>query len=213
MKWHGGKGMRGKKKMAVIALALATLLAASGCATPPTPPGPVVPPGSPDDRQETSVDPGPSTPFDQAYACLPGVWEVDKSSVSWQIAAGDADEVSGTFFIMFDPAGGFGLEYQSWRVLTYIDKETGISTEGVWDGMVTGEYTVGEDGTVETSVIHSSATLTTVMSTPVGDDRDVIDIDIPIPTVYKCDGDQIIGFAKTNGDEVIRYNISERTFD
>lgn len=204
--------MRGKKKMVVTALALATLLVAAGCAGPPLPPPPGGP-GSPDDRQETSADPGPSTPFDQALACLPGIWEVDKSSPWLDLMTSDADEVSGTFFIMFDPAGGFGLEYQNLRIFTYIDKESGISTEGVWEGMVTGEYTVGDDGTVETTVIHSSATLTTVMSTPVGDDRNVIEIDIQIPTVYKCDGDQIIGFAKTNGDEVIRYNISERTFD
>lgn len=161
----------------------------------------------------TSADPGSSTPFDQALACLPGVWEVDKSSFLWENTAGDADEVSGTFYIMFDPAGGFGVEYQSWRIYTDVVKEANASSEAVWDGMVTGEYTVGDDGMVETTVIDSSATVTTVLSFGTSVETQVIDVDIPIPTVYQCDGDQITGFAKTNGDEVVRYNISERTFE
>lgn len=207
---HGGRGTRTGTTALMSALAVSTLLALVGCSSQPGPP----PPGGatlPADEQETSAGPGSSSLFDQALDCLPGTWEVDKSSEFWETAAGDADEVSGTFFIMFDPAGGFGMEYERWHIFTDIIDDIDYSVDVVWDGMVVGEYTVGDDGMADTTVIDSSATITTVMSTPQGDETDVVEVDFPVPTVYQCDGDQITGFAKVDGSPVIIYNLVERT--
>lgn len=188
-------------------------LALAGCASElPGPTGPP-PPEEPDQPVPASEETGSASPFDQALSCLPGKWEVDTSSEFWDLAAGDADEVSGTFFIMFDPAGGYVIEYDSWRIFTHVVEDIGYSTEVVWDGAVTGEYTVGDDGRVDTTIIDSDATVTSVIKTPVGDENGVDPVGDPIPMFYHCDGDQILGFVKGEAEAAsphIIYNLAER---
>lgn len=214
--------MRGTGKKFATALTLTMLLMMTGCAGPsPAPDDPPAPDGQPpvdeespaNEEQEASVDTAALSPFDQTVACLVGTWEVDPASEFWEIPAGDADEVSGTFFIMFDEAGGFGVEYQSWRIYVDIVEEIDQSVEAVWDGMVVGEYSVGDDGLVDATMTHSDATITTVMTYPERVDTDVIELMDPIPMFYRCDGDQLFGFAKTVPDSetpLIIYNISSR---
>lgn len=203
-----------RREMKAIVTISALLLAMAGCAS--EPPGPSGLPVPDEEPVPTSEDSDPVSPFDQALACLPGKWEVDKTSEFWEGAAGGADEVSGTIFIMFDPAGGYVVEYESWRIFTHINEDLDYSTEVVWDGAVTGEYTVGDDGRVETTVIDSGATITSLMATPMGDDEEVTPVEDPVPMFYQCDGDQILGFPKGEadaGNPFIVYNLSERSFN
>lgn len=209
--------MRGNGKKFATALALTVLLMTTGCAGPsPIPGDPSAPDdGQPpaDEEQETSADAAVLSPVDEALDCLVGTWEVDPASEFWEIPAGDADEVSGTFFIMFDEAGGFGVEYQNWRIHVDVVEDFAISEEVVWDGMVVGEYAIGEDGLVDATVTQSEANITTVMTYPERVDTDVMELMDPIPMFYRCDGDQLFGFAKTVPDSespLIIYNISSR---
>jgi hypothetical protein len=195
---------------AVLTACVLTLVITSCASEPPGPSGQPLPEEEP---APTSEDSGSASPFDQTLACLPGKWEVDRSSEFWDIAAGSADEVSGTFYIMFDPAGGYVVEYDSWRIFTHVNEDIGYSTEVVWDGSVTGEYTVGDDGRVETTVIDSGATVTSVTETSMGVDKGATPVGDPIPMFYQCDGDQILGFVKgeaESGSPHIIYNLSER---
>ncbi|SFS07343.1 hypothetical protein SAMN04487783_0947 [Agrococcus baldri] len=189
-------------------LVVAALLVTTACSTAPPPAPDPAPPGEPS-GSAPAPDPAPSaaavderSASERALDCLPGRWQVDPASPAWDVPAGDADEVSGTFSVVFDGAGGFGLEYHQWRIFTEIRDGTGSSVEVIWDGTLIGEYTVGQDGLVATSPIDSDVTTTSTMTTAGIVETDVTDVERqPVPVQYRCDGDRLTGIVAGEGVE------------
>lgn len=138
--------------------------------------------------------------------CFPGDWQVDQSSDAWQVPAGDADEVTGTFSVSFAADESFRMDYERWYLYeVYLAAPGGDSyVETTWDGTFTGEYVVDEEGAGTLEIADSSVTLDQVQvmfGEVVEEDSGMTPIDDePIPLIYTCDGDRLVGFPVIEPD-------------
>ena len=139
--------------------------------------------------------------------CFAGDWQVDQTSDAWQVPAGDADEVTGTFSVSFSADGSFQMNFDEWFMheVYHSGASTGESyVDTTWDGTLSGQYVVDEAGAATLEVAESSLTLdqTQVMfGEVVEEDSGIMPIDDePIPLIYTCDGDRLIGFPVIEPD-------------
>lgn len=169
---------------------------------------------APEETESPPAEEPPLTPQEQTSACLLGIWEIDQESDLWQLWAEDADEISGRFFVMFDPDNNFVVDYQQVTVHKVLSEDPQHEMEIIWDGVSTGRYEVDEEGSVAVEIVDFGATRTMIDTTEEDVQETIASIGEPFPANYECDDERLIATPASEGEgrATAEYDIFERNF-
>ncbi|MGF3056900.1 hypothetical protein [Microbacterium sp. YY-01] len=170
-------------------------------------------PGSGDDADDANdaPDAADGDAVQQARECLIGEWNIDRSSDLWDVPAGDADKVSGNIVAAFSGEHDFELRFDRWYIYYDNGAEVDSFIEATWDGVISGEYAIDTGGIATVNVVDSTATIETLTSFVGGVEEDTQRAeDAPLPVIFTCEGDQLVGFLGSDSDRAEPYAIFDR---
>lgn len=161
---------------------------------------------------DTSTESGSHSDVQAVQQCLGGDWEIDRSSEFWDIPAGEADEVTGTVYVVFSADGEFRMIFEQWYIYVDNGAEIGNYVETTWNGTLSGEYVVDEGGFAVVEVTDSSAKIDTVIAFGKNIEEETTRVeDQPVPLVFTCDSDRLLGFPVADQDRSEPFAVYDRT--
>lgn len=147
---------------------------------------------------ESAADPKESAAQSAAKTCVPGMWEMDKRTLSTLLASADilaSDSIEGTALLIVNPDGTADVEFIGWTYVIKLPPNPILGTQApetqsiTNDSSSTATYSIDAEG----------------MITMTRDDDPRATTSDQGPSVYSCEGNRLVEFVESMDGHIL-YN-------